>query len=162
MKMLKPEQLQQWQMQSQMESMMSQFQQPDMGAPQPDMTGMDMGIPPMDGMGMAPQPAPLIPVDDFDIHEKHIEVHNAFRMSQEYEVLPAEVKEQFELHVKQHEDFVQQKQMTAFLDMIPTDGTDGSGPPTGDMNVTTGGMPGPGATMSGNGQVPDMTPNPGA
>lgn len=156
MKMLKPEQLQQWQMQSQLQSMMGGMgQQAPMGPEglMPEMPGMEQP---------QQQPQPIIPVDDFDIHEKHIEVHNAFRMSQEYEVLPPELKEQFEMHVKMHEDFVQQKQMTAFLDMIPTDGTDGSGPPTGDMNVTTGGMPGPGATMSGNGQVPDMTPTPGA
>lgn len=46
---------------------------------------------------------PAIPVDDFDLHEVHIEVHNRFRMSQEYETLPDAVKEQFEKHVAYHQ-----------------------------------------------------------
>lgn len=46
---------------------------------------------------------PTIPVDDFDLHEVHIEVHNRFRMSQEYETLPDEVKGQFEKHVAWHQ-----------------------------------------------------------
>lgn len=46
---------------------------------------------------------PVVPVDDFDIHEMHIETHNRFRMSQEYETLPEEVKSEFEKHVAWHQ-----------------------------------------------------------
>jgi hypothetical protein len=55
-------------------------------------------------------PAPaIISVDDFDMHEIHVETHNKFRMSQEYEILPDEVKQQFAEHVAQHEAAIQQK-----------------------------------------------------
>lgn len=54
---------------------------------------------------MAP---PVIPVNDFDMHEMHIEVHNRFRMSQEYETLPDAVKQQFQKHVAQHQAYLQQ------------------------------------------------------
>lgn len=99
------------------------------------------------------EPPLLVPVDDFDIHEKHIEVHNTFRMSQEYEALPPMLKEQFDLHVKKHEQLLMQKQVAGFLDQIPPEGA-----PMPEDGTQTG----PGATMSGNGQVPDMTPQPGA
>lgn len=106
---------------------------------------------PVPGMGAQPLPVPpIIPVDDFDVHEKHIEIHNAFRMSQEYEMLPEEIKNQFDIHVKQHEQLLMQKQISNFLEMIPQEG------------APMDGAQGPGATMSGNGQVPDMTPTPGA
>lgn len=111
--------------------------------------------------------APLmIPVDDFDIHEVHIEVHNRFRMGQEYEILPSEIKEQFDLHVAQHEQYVQQAQMQKFLQMIPGDGTEEGGAPAGgdSMEVTLtedGQQMGPGATMSANGAVPDAAPETG-
>lgn len=49
-----------------------------------------------------------VPVDDFDIHEIHLEEHNRYRMSQEYETLPDEVKQEFQKHVQQHEQFLQQ------------------------------------------------------
>src|SRR5690606_15380839 len=45
---------------------------------------------------------PIIPADDFDMHEVHIDVHNRYRMGQEYETLPDEVKEQFDKHVEMH------------------------------------------------------------
>ena len=126
MKMLTPEALMQADMQFQMQ--MSQM--------------------PMDPMMPPPDAPPLIPVDDFDIHEKHIEVHNTFRMSQEYEILSPELKEQFDKHVAMHEQFLQQQQMQqAMMQMAEA----GQAPEQG-----------PGATMSGNGQVPDMTPTPGA
>jgi len=107
-------------------------------------------------------PAPLlISVDDFDVHEVHIETHNKFRMSQEYEILPDEIKEQFAQHVAAHEQIVQQKKLQQFLDMIPGDGSEAGGAPMeGDsMDVPIGGPEmGPGAMMAPNGAVPDMAP----
>ena len=68
----------------------------------------------------------LIPADDFDLHEAHIEAHDQFRMSQEFEQLPDEVKEQFEKHIRGHREMMAQAQRAAFLNMIPSDGSDGS------------------------------------
>lgn len=103
-------------------------------------------------------PAPLlIPVDDFDIHDIHIETHNRFRMSQEYELLTPEIKAQFEQHVATHEQYKQQAALMGFLNQIPGDGADGGAPAGGDsMDVTLGGDMGAGAQMSANGAVPDM------
>jgi hypothetical protein len=113
-------------------------------------------------MELQNMPAPLIiPVDDFDVHEVHIETHNKFRMSQEYEILPDEIKEQFAQHVAAHEQIVQQKKLQQFLDMIPGDGSETGGAPLeGDsMEVPIGGAEmGPGAMMAPNGAVPDMAP----
>jgi len=107
-------------------------------------------------------PTPLIvPVDDFDVHEVHIETHNKFRMSQEYEILPDELKQQFADHVAMHEQIVQQKQLQQFLQTIPGDGTEEGGPPLGgdNMEVPIGGPEmGAGAMMAPNGAVPDMAP----
>ena len=105
---------------------------------------------------------PLIPVDDFDMHEVHIETHNKFRMSQEYEILPDLVKEQFATHVAEHERIIQQKQLMQFLEQIPGDGSEEGGAPLGgdsmDVMIPDQGMMGPGAGMAPNGAVPDMTP----
>ena len=113
-------------------------------------------------MELQNMPAPLIIlVDDFDVHEVHIETHNKFRMSQEYEILPDEIKEQFAQHVAAHEQIVQQKKLQQFLDMIPGDGSETGGAPLeGDsMEVPIGGAEmGPGAMMAPNGAVPDMAP----
>jgi hypothetical protein len=104
----------------------------------------------------------LVPVDDFDLHDVHIENHNRFRMSQEYEILLPEVREQFDMHVAQHEQMKQQQQLASFLDMIPGDGSEQGGAPAGgdslDVDLDEGAEMGPGATMSANGAVPDMAP----
>jgi hypothetical protein len=111
---------------------------------------MQMAQTPMDPMMPPPEAPPLILVDDFDIHEKHIEVHNTFRMSQEYEILSPELKAQFDKHVAMHEQYLQQMQMEQAMAQMQAGMVD----PAAEQ--------GPGATMSGNGQVPDMTPTPGA
>ena len=107
---------------------------------------------------------PIVPVDNFDMHEIHVETHNKFRMSQEYEILPDDVKAQFAEHVAAHEQAIQQKQMQQFLQAIPGDGTEAGGPPIGggDMEVPIGGPEmGAGAMMAPNGAVPDMAPEQG-
>jgi hypothetical protein len=99
-------------------------------------------------------PAPLlVPVDDFDLHQAHIETHNRFRMSQEYELLPQEIKAQFEQHVATHEQYIQQAAMMSFLNQIPSDGSvpglpDSEGQQ--DMSVDIGGP-----EMAANGAVPN-------
>ena len=96
-------------------------------------------------------PAPaIIPVDDFDVHEVHIETHNKFRMSQEYEILPDEIKAQFADHVAQHEQILQERAMAQMMmGQPPAEGAQG-GPEMG-----------PGAMMAPNGAVPDMVPEQG-
>jgi hypothetical protein len=96
-------------------------------------------------------PAPaIIPVDDFDVHEVHIETHNKFRMSQEYEILPDEIKAQFADHVAQHEQILQERAMAEMMmGQPPVEGAQG-GPEMG-----------PGAMMAPNGAVPDMAPEQG-
>jgi hypothetical protein len=92
-------------------------------------------------------PAPaVIPVDDFDVHEVHVETHNKFRMSQEYEMLPDELKQQFAEHVSQHEQIIQERMMAQMMMGMPPE--EGGAPQPG----------GPGAMMAPNGAVPDMAP----
>lgn len=69
---------------------------------------------------------PIIAVDDFDVHDVHIESHNNYRMGQEYETLPDEVKGQFELHIAEHQRLAEEAMTKQFLSQIPSDGTDGS------------------------------------
>jgi hypothetical protein len=134
MKMLKPEEIMMAQQQFEMQQQMMQMQAAESGAMMEEMPPMEM--------------PPIVPADDFDIHEKHIEIHNTFRMSQEYEILSPELKEQFEAHIAMHEQFLQQQQMQQLMMQMQ-------------MGQTEDPEMGPGGTMSGNGQVPDMTNNPG-
>lgn len=62
---------------------------------------------------------PVVDVDDFDMHEVHIETHNRFRMSQEYETLPDEVKEEFEKHVAWHQQMGGQQMQEALMAQMP-------------------------------------------
>lgn len=43
-----------------------------------------------------------VPVNSWDNHEAHYEFHNQFRKTQEFEVLPDENKQLFELHIQMH------------------------------------------------------------
>lgn len=152
LKMLKPEDIAQA-MEAQRNELMEMIAQQDPAMLEdPDV---------MEEMSMMGTPL-LVPVDDFDLHDVHIENHNRFRMSQEYEILPPEVREQFDMHVAQHEQMKQQQQLASFLDMIPGDGSEQGGPPAeGDsleVNLDDGAEAAPGATMSANGAVPDMAP----
>ncbi len=54
--------------------------------------------------GLKLQPPPIIPVNTWDNHEIHIEVHNNYRKSQAFEVAPSEVKALFEDHVRMHQE----------------------------------------------------------
>lgn len=78
-------------------------------APAPTTTGAmtpDLAIP---GAEMDPNtgtplmmPTNIVPVNSWDNHQVHIEVHNRFRKSQAYELLPDENRQEFELHVQMH------------------------------------------------------------
>lgn len=106
---------------------------------------------------------PVVTVADFDIHEQHIETHNRFRMSQEYEALDPTIQEQFTKHVAEHQRLFMQGQMMNFLQQIPSDGSDGlepgmSGAAPGDTEEIAGdpAAMGPGATLAANGAAPDV------
>ena len=159
MKMLKPEQLEE----AKQEAIQQIMQRLELAAQEDPSIMEDPKLQQM--LQQLPDlPAPLIiPVADFDVHEVHIDTHNKFRMSQEYEILPEELKQQFTEHVGKHEAAVQLKQMQQFLQTIPGDGTEDGGLPgsTGNMEVQIGGpQQGPGASMAPNGAVPDMAPEP--
>lgn len=94
---------------------------------------------------------PVVPVDDFDIHEVHIETHNRFRMSQEYETLPEPVKEQFEKHVAWHQQMGGQQMQQALMAQMPpeiaAEDQQAIQPPSGSMSPIEdpGPAPAPGA-----------------
>ena len=82
---------------------------------------------------------PYIPADDFDMHEIHIEVHNRYRMGQEYETLSDEVKAEFDKHVQMHEMLLQQKMMQTMM-------MQGGMPPEMMQGSDSGAVDGPGLT----------------
>lgn len=92
------------------------------------------GQPLTDQMGNPTEPPLIVPVNSYDNHQAHIEVHNNYRKSQEFEQLPQEIKNLFEEHVNQH--------MMA-LGLIPGQ----PAPQKGQNAVTSGGMEG--------GQIPE-------
>jgi hypothetical protein len=131
---------------------------------------------PMDLTGITPEQLqaelpPVVTVADFDVHEIHIETHNRFRMSQEYEALDPVIQNQFEKHVAEHQKMYMQGQMMNFLQQVPSDGTDQGGPadasvdpnadPSADPSAGTSADPSQmvgdpnagGPSMSGNGAV---------
>ena len=88
---------------------------------------------------------PVVDVDDFDVHEVHIETHNRFRMSQEYETLPDEVKDQFEKHVAWHQQMGGAMMQQQLLAQMPPELADQGQqqPPSGSMSPTEDPGPAP-------------------
>ena len=62
----------------------------------------------------APQP-PVVPVHEWDNHVVHIEVHNRFRKSQSFELLPDAVKEEFQKHIALHQQAAQAQAMQQMM-----------------------------------------------
>jgi hypothetical protein len=87
---------------------------------------------PMTGeMVPAPQP-PVIEVHDWDNHAVHVEVHNRFRKSQTFELLPDPVKEEFQKHIALHQQALQAQQMQAMMmGAQPGQAPGGAGAPQG-------------------------------
>lgn len=109
---------------------------PMTGEPDPNqgLINPQTGEPLVDMAGNPTEPPLIVPVNSFDAHQAHIQIHNTYRKSQEYEQLPQETKDLFEQHVNQH--------MMA-LGMIPGQ----PAPQDGQNAVTSGGME--------NGQAPE-------
>lgn len=92
------------------------------------------GEPLVDASGMPSEPPLIVPVNSYDNHQVHIQVHNTYRKSQQFETAEPEIKALFEAHVNQH--------MMA-MGVVPG----APAPMPGQNSVTSGGMEG--------GQVPD-------
>jgi hypothetical protein len=60
-------------------------------------------------------PEPPIPVNSWDNHAVHIEVHDKFRKSQSFEALPDELKQVFEAHVQLHNMAMQDAMMQQMM-----------------------------------------------
>jgi hypothetical protein len=73
---------------------------PATGAPM--LVDPNSGQPLMDEMGQPTAPPLIVPVNSYDNHQIHIQIHNNYRKGQEYEGLPQRVKDLFEEHVNQH------------------------------------------------------------
>ena len=54
---------------------------------------------------------PVVPVNAWDNHAAHIEIHNRFRKSQSFETLDPAAKAEFQKHIAMHEAALQQKMM---------------------------------------------------
>lgn len=98
--------------------------------------------------GMPLEPPDLIPVNSWDNHAVHIEVHNRFRKSQAFEMLSDDHKEIFELHVSKHALALNQTASNAqgMEGMMGMPGGDGQTPPPPSGGPDSGGgqMPPPG------------------
>jgi hypothetical protein len=106
------------------------------GAPEQPMGLVDpnTGQPLVDQMGNPTEPPLIVPVNSYDAHQAHVQVHNNYRKSQEFEQLGPEVKALFEEHVNQHQ------MALGLIPGVPT-------PQEGQNAVTSGGMEG--------GQIPE-------
>lgn len=111
------------------------------------------GMPPAQILSLVEESLPpVVAVDDFDIHEVHIETHNRFRMSQEYETLPDAVKQQFEKHVAWHQQMGGQQMQQALMDQMPPEiaaqgGPTSQQPPSGTMSPIEDPGPAPALTQ---------------
>lgn len=83
----------------------------------------------------------VVPVHDYDNHAVHIEVHNRFRKSQSFEILPDVVKAEFQKHISMHEAALQQKMMEQAMMGAMGDGA-APGQPTALPSEQAGQMPG--------------------
>jgi hypothetical protein len=102
---------------------------PMTGQPMPEngLVDPNTGQPLTDQAGNPTEPPLIVPVNSYDAHQVHIQIHNTYRKSQEFEQLSRETKNLFEQHVNQH--------MMA-LGMIPGQ----PAPQQGQNAVTSGGM----------------------
>lgn len=68
----------------------------------PTLIDPNTGGPLVDAMGNPTAPPLIVPVNSYDNHQIHIQIHNNYRKGQEYEQLPQRTKNLFEEHVNQH------------------------------------------------------------
>lgn len=97
-------------------------------------------VDPQTGLQLAPPP--IVGVNTWDNHEVHIQVHNNYRKSQNFENADPVTKQLFEQHVKDH----MEASMGAFTGQLPVDP---NSLPTGDTGNNTPSGPVPMPPMSG-------------
>lgn len=138
------------------------------GMPTGPMGGPSEAMPPEPPMGPvgadqasgAPLTVPqnIVPVNTWDNHQLHINVHNRFRKSQAFDMLPPQIKNQFEYHVAAHAMALNEAAQAATMlppppDQGPMSGADnGSGTPMG--------QPAPDANQFGPAGTQDGAPPP--
>jgi hypothetical protein len=91
---------------------------------------------PVTGLPVEQEREPILPANTWDNHQAHIEHHNKFRKTQQFEMLPKATKRIFEEHVLQHQ--------MALSGLQPQDTLGNAGPalePGGTMIPDEGGMP---------------------
>ncbi len=71
--------------------------------------------------GLALEPPLLIPVNTWDNHQLHIEIHNQYRKSQAFETAPPITRKLFEEHVKQHQEAIAAMMLHPLTGMSPSD-----------------------------------------
>ena len=110
----------------------------------------DMGVQNGDESKFAPNPDPetgeQIPLDappviaahDYDNHAIHIEIHNRFRKSQSFDLLPPEVKAEFQKHIQSHQQALQSQMMMQQQGMEPMAAPDQGGEQQGAMTEQSG------------------------
>lgn len=81
---------------------------------------------------------PVIEVHDWDDHDIHMEVHKRYMKSQEYEMLPDEIKNEFELHLQAHKDRQFKMMMEDMVKQLGAEGDTGMGAPMGNENNAGG------------------------
>ena len=121
---------------------------------------------PMDPNTGQPVPTPdsPIPVNTFDDHQKHIEVHNKFRKSQAFEGLSDQHKQLFELHVRSHVAGIMQSYMPGGNPAaVPPEMQDPNAAPGGQQQNAQSGQPAPGSSPGQPNQAQDtLTGDPAA
>jgi hypothetical protein len=66
-------------------------------------------------------PPPIVPVHTYDNHEVHIQIHNDYRKSQNFENASPTTKRLFEEHVRQHEEALSNMMMHPLTGMDDSD-----------------------------------------
>lgn len=71
--------------------------------------------------GLKLTPPLLVPVHTYDNHELHIQIHNMYRKSQNFEAASPVTKQLFEEHVRQHEEASANMMLHPLTGMDPSD-----------------------------------------
>ena len=86
---------------------------------------------------------PVVQVHDYDNHAVHIDVHNRFRKSQSFDLLPDLVKAEFEKHISMHKAALQQQEQEALALQAQAQGApQGSPAPSAQQAPAEAGMTG--------------------
>jgi hypothetical protein len=85
-----------------MDEYLQTFMGQDPATGRPMLVDPNTGQPMVDETGQPVPPPLIVPVNTYDNHQIHIQVHNNYRKGQEYEQLPQRIKDLFEAHVNEH------------------------------------------------------------